>query len=113
NNKKMKRKTEPDDVHIMESFRNGDEKAFAHFFDLHYKPLCYFALTITQDQQQGEDLVSECFLRLWNHRATFHTPSNIKAFLYIACKNACLNYLRNSKRLSSNQELYLAQLENS
>lgn len=107
----MKTETESDDRHRMASFRNGEEKAFAYFFDLHYKSLCYFARAITQEQQQAEDLVSECMVKLWNHRQTFHTAHNIKAFLYITCKNACLNYLRNSKRLDGNKELYLSQLE--
>jgi RNA polymerase sigma-70 factor (ECF subfamily) len=101
------------DLLMIESLRKGDEQSFAYFFDLHYKSLCYFAFTITQDQQQGEDIVSECFLKLWNSRLDFYTPQKIKAFLYISCKNACLNYLRNNKRKNSKQQLYLQQLEHS
>lgn len=98
---------------LIEPFNMGEEKAFAYFFDLHYKSLCYFAVPITQDQQQAEDIVSDCLFKLWQHRATFKTAQNIKAFLYISCRNACLNYLRNLKRRDSAQEGYLAQLEQS
>lgn len=92
-------------------FNTGEEKAFAYFFDLHYKSLCYFAMPITQDEQQAEDIVSDCLFKLWQNRGNFKTAQNIKAFLYISCRNACLNYLRNLKRRNSAQELYFAQLQ--
>lgn len=99
------------DENLMRSFRRGEEKAFTIIFDRHYKSLCYFANPITQDVQQAEDIVSECFFKLWTKRSDFQTIQNIKAFLYISCRNACVNHLRNLKRRSVAQELYLSQLE--
>lgn len=95
----------------IESFNNGDEQSFSYFFDLHYKSLCYFAYSITQDTQQSEDIVAECFFKLWQKKSDFQTEVNIKAFLYISCRNACFNYLRNNKRKTNSQDLYLSQLE--
>lgn len=100
-----------DDEYLMKSFRGGEEKAFSFVFDMHYKSLCYFANPITQDVQQAEDIVSECFFKLWTRRDSFQTSQNIKAFLYISCRNACINHLRNLKRRNAAQELYLSQLE--
>jgi RNA polymerase sigma-70 factor (ECF subfamily) len=45
-------------------------------------------------QQDGEDLVKDTFVKLWQTHADFDTPQNIKAFLYITTRNACLNFLR-------------------
>ena len=102
-----------DEDDLMQSFRGGKEKAFTLIFDKHYKSLCYFANPITQDAQQAEDIVSECFFKLWTNKESFETMQNIKAFLYISCRNACINHLRNLKRRNTSQELYLSQLENS
>ncbi|MFD2556268.1 RNA polymerase sigma factor [Sphingobacterium tabacisoli] len=109
----MTQVTLKDQEHLFESFKNGDEKSFAHIFDIHYRSLCYFATPITQDALQAEDIVADCMYKLWQQRATFKTLQNIKAFLYISCRNACLNHLRNLKRRNSAQELYLSQLESS
>lgn len=107
----MKKAKIYDEQNVMESFRQGDEAAFAIFFDLHYKSLCYFAMPLTKDTQQAEDTVAECFFKLWELRTEFQTEQNIKAFLYISCRNACLNHLRNLKRRNAAQELYFSQLE--
>lgn len=100
-----------DEDDLMQSFRRGQEKAFTLVFDKYYKSLCYFANPITLDSQQAEDIVAECFFKLWVNKENFDTLHNIKAFLYISCRNACINYLRNLKRRNSAQELYLSQLE--
>ncbi|MEZ0452808.1 RNA polymerase sigma-70 factor [Sphingobacterium thalpophilum] len=100
-----------DEDDLMQSFRCGQEKAFTHLFDKYYKSLCYFANPITLDSQQAEDIVSECFFKLWANKENFDTLQNVKAFLYISCRNACINYLRNLKRRNTAQELYLSQLE--
>lgn len=107
----MKRKSGQDEVELMESFRNGEDKTLAYFFDLHYKSLCYFAVRLTQDTEQAEDIVSECFLKIWRSRTEFQTTQNIKAFLYISCRNACLNHLKYLKRRNAAQELYFGQLQ--
>jgi RNA polymerase sigma-70 factor (family 1) len=107
----MGKKTGQDEVSLMESFRSGEDKALAYFFDLHYKSLCYFAVRLAQDVEQAEDIVSECLLKLWQSRTEFQTTQNIKAFLYISCRNACLNYLKYLKRRSAAQELYFGQLQ--
>jgi len=107
----MKNATVIDEDYLMGSFKNGQEKAFSKIFDLYYKSLCYFANPITQDSQQAEDIVSECFFKLWQARDSFSSLKKVKAFLYVSCRNACLNYLRNLKRRNAAQELYLSQFE--
>lgn len=82
-----------------------------YFFDLHHKSLCYFANRLVKDDLQSEDIVAECFFKLWERREDFGTEQNVKAFLYISCRNACLNYLQHLKVKTSVQKVYLEQLE--
>lgn len=100
-----------DKSYRMDEFRIGNDQALAFFFDLHYKSLCYFATRLVQSDSEAEDIVSDCFFKLWQHRENFKTEPNIKAFLYISCRNACLNYLKHLKRRNSAQQLYFNQLE--
>lgn len=95
----------------LEAFRAGDNLALNYFFNKHHKALCYFAGKLIDDEQQGEDLVADCFLKLWQRHETFETAESIKAFLYISCRNLCLNYLRDLKRKTAAQESYLYHLE--
>ncbi|WP_316817620.1 RNA polymerase sigma-70 factor [Pedobacter nyackensis] len=97
---------------VMEAFRKGDETALQYFFDLHYKSLCYFAAGLTGDDAEAEDIVADCFVKLWEQHERKETAQTIKAFLYISCRNACLNHLKKLKRRTGWQEDYLQQLEN-
>lgn len=100
-----------DEQYWTDEFKRGNEKATAYFFDLHYKSLCYFATRLVNEQLQAEDIVSDCFLKLWQRRVNFQTAQNIKAFLYISCRNACMNYLQHLKVKTTVQEVYLKHLE--
>lgn len=95
----------------IEAFQNGDEKALAHFFKLHSKSLAYFTNRMVSDQAEADDIVSKCFLKLWQKHENFKTPQNIKAFLYISCRNACLDYLASLKVRTVAQEKYITHLE--
>jgi RNA polymerase sigma-70 factor (family 1) len=95
----------------------GDEKSLQLLFDLHYKPLHYFAARLLKDRLSSDDVVEETFLKLWDRKTSFKTLQNIKAFLYITCRNACLNSIKQQQRearsksqlsfLTSGQEDYV------
>lgn len=103
--------TSADEHYWLEKFRMGNEQAMTYFFDLHYKSLCYFSNRLVNDDLQSEDIVSDCFLKLWQRRSDFQTGQNIKAFLYISCRNACMNYLQHLKVKTQVQQIYLKELE--
>lgn len=104
-------KTIEDEHHWLEAFRNGDEKSLAHFIDLHHKPLCYFAGRLIQDDAEAEDIVSNCFVKLWKSEHEVKSMESVKAFLYITCRNACFDYLRKLKVRTASQQEYYNQLE--
>lgn len=84
---------------LLQKFAAGEQSAFRFIFNQHYQPLCYFAFTIVEDTQEAEDLVQETFSKLWNKRGDFQSTSSIKAFLFIATKNACFNFIKSRERL--------------
>jgi len=102
-----------DENYWVEAFRKGEEKALAYFFDQHYKSLQYFAARLLQDDVLAEDVVAECFVKLWKGSREEETPERIKAFLYISCRNACLDTLRQLKVKNKAQEIYYNELEKS
>lgn len=100
-----------DDRYWMEEFRKGNEKALAHFYQLHGKALTFFSSRLLQDEDEAMDVVSDCIVKLWNKHNDFSDPQGIKAFLYISCRNACLNHLAHLKVKSAAQETFLRELE--
>ena len=94
-----------------DDLRQGEQTALAFFFKKHHQSLCYLATKLVQDRGQAEDIVADCFIKLWERRERFASAEKIKAFLFISCRNNCLNYLRDLKRKTAAQALYLKQLE--
>ena len=96
-----------------DEFRNGNEKALSYFFNKHHKALYYFTSKLVQEQNQAEEIVSDAFQKLWLRRRDFQTEQNIKAFLFIASRNASFNHFKHTKRKTAAQEKYLKDFEES
>ena len=78
-------------------FIKGHVKGFDYFFESLYKPLCYFASKIVATQEIAEELADDAFIKLWERHDQFESVNGIRSFLYRTTRNACLNYLRNTK----------------
>src|SRR5690606_15155900 len=78
----------------MDGVNMGDSKAFSRIYHTYYRPLCYFAFSLTRDRVQAEDIVSESLSKLWQRRNAFDHEKQIKAFLYTTVRNASLNFLK-------------------
>ena len=86
------------DQAMVEALKSGNSQAMISFFNLYYAPLCYFAERMIYDRQAAEDIVEDTFMKLWKKHTDFATIQNIKAFLYITTRNACLNLLKQYQR---------------
>lgn len=96
----------------MHKFKNGDETTLKDVFELYGGSLFFYAKNIVDDREEAEDIVAESFIKLWRQRATFVEQRNIKAYLYVITKNACLNFLKHKKRkASSHKELLYLETE--
>lgn len=103
--------TKQGEQYWIDEFRNGTEAGLRYFFDQYYKSLCYFAVRLVQDDQEAEDIVANCFVKLSEKHKEFDTDQNIKSFLYAICRNACLNYLKHLRIKSAAQTFFLNQAE--
>jgi RNA polymerase sigma-70 factor (family 1) len=82
---------------LINGFHNGNEISIRQLYDLHYRPLCYFADKLINDKQEAEDIAVDTFLKLLRKKADFNSLSDIKSFLFTAARNACFDFLRKNK----------------
>ncbi len=75
-------------------------------FKQYYSSLVFFASRLVKVKEDAEDIVHEVFIKLWQKQPDFGTYTNIKAILYIAVKNSCLNYIQQQKRKLKGQRGY-------
>ena len=60
-------------------------------------PLKYFALKLTSDNEDAEDLLQETFLKALKYKDKFQEATNLKAWLYTIMKNTFINNYRRSR----------------
>jgi RNA polymerase sigma-70 factor (family 1) len=96
----------PGHHHII-GFREGNKEAYAAIFNTFHTPIYYFIKKLVNDADEASDIAAETFIKLWKLRANFDTQQNIKAFLYITARNACLDYLRSTQRQTIKQQEYI------
>lgn len=73
------------------SFLEGDDTAFGTVYHAFINALLSYGKKLTSDRELIHDAVQEIFLDLYQKRSKKHIPiSNVKAYLFIALKNAIL-----------------------
>ncbi|NSL87390.1 RNA polymerase sigma factor [Chitinophaga solisilvae] len=88
----------------IDALKRGDTKALSYFFNNYYPPLCLFATRLIGETGAAEDIAGESFVKLWDRRTDFQTEQNIKAFLYITTRNACMDFYRKSQRQAQSKK---------
>ena len=87
-------KIEEYDYLIMRIVTGDDQSAYYQLFNQFYAPLCVYAFRFVTDLQTREDLVQDVFLKLWQERKSIDIRTSVRAYLLIATRNRCLNFLR-------------------
>ena len=78
----------------LDYFRKGSPEAFKMLFFEYYPELFSFSSMLLQHRIVAQKVTMEIFFLLWNRRADFDDGKRIKAFLYLAARNRCLQQLR-------------------
>ena len=66
------------------------------FLPLHAK-LYRMAYRFVENQADAEDMVQECYIKLWQKRHEWASVQNPESFSVAIIKNVCLDFLRKSK----------------
>ncbi len=101
-----------DDILLLKLIQAKDEKAFRYLFDVHFVPLGRFVHLYLDDVQEGEELVLDLFMHIWEHSSRIDIHLSLKAYLFQAARNRCLNILREKKRglpLDEAKDLFLEE----
>lgn len=87
--------SEPD---LLRRLNEGDERAFDALFR-HYSALVYrFAYGYLKARTDAEEIVQECFLKIWEKREQLRPDVPLKAYLFTTAHHAILNQLRRQQQ---------------
>lgn len=82
----------------------SNQHTFDHVFRIYNAIMCAFSERIVNSWSDAEDVVSEVFLKLWDKKSTFENEEHIRFFLYRSVRNASLNRVRATERITKKHE---------
>ena len=100
------------DEHLWIKIRSGDRTAFRQLFDDYYSSLCLYANSVINNLELSQDIVSDCFVRIWERKETIQIQSSLKNYLLLSVRNAIYSYLRSPESRKDNIENIIRKLEN-
>lgn len=82
------------DIRTMLRFQRGDETAFVELFRRHHRAMINYLYRYTGRRDRAEELVQECFLRIYRGRAGYTPTARWTTWAYRIATNLALNELR-------------------
>ena len=86
-----------DDV-LMEKVKNGDQSAYETLVAKHRAKAINFAYGFISDLYEAEDIVQECFAKVYINRMEYRPTNTFKTYLFAVIRNSCIDYLRKNKK---------------
>lgn len=94
-----------DEIFLLRSLRAGDEQALKFLFDTYFVSLCRFMDLYLKNKMETEEIALDLFMHIWTHREEMQINLSLKAYLFQAARNRCLNVLRDRKPTCYIEEL--------
>lgn len=89
------------DVDLVRRMSNGDEDAFATFYDRFAPGLFSMIYAILHDQKESEDVLQEAFVQMWKRTATYDASrSSLFTWAVMISRHKAIDRLRSRQRQS-------------
>ena len=82
------------DLHLVESLREGSERAYEELLIRFQQPVYALALRLLDDQSEACDVVQEVFLKVFRNVGNFRGQSTLKTWIYRITVNEAHNARR-------------------
>ncbi|WP_247237925.1 RNA polymerase sigma-70 factor [Telluribacter sp. SYSU D00476] len=96
------------DTEIVSAIRQGHESAFEQMFRTYYERLCQYANSLLKDEDEAEEMVQTVFMSIWEKRSELEITLSLKAYLYRAVHNHCLNKIKHYQVREAHREYSLS-----
>ena len=96
------------DEQLMQSFCDGDSKAFDTLYDRHRGGLYRYVVRLcgeNRGNKDNENLFQDCWLRIIEKRQQWDSKQALKPWLYRIAHNLVIDHLRREGRFEDDQEL--------
>lgn len=98
-------------VVLIESLINGEEKAYKFLLNKFHRKLYAYALTLINDHSMAQDIVQNVFLKTWKSRNKLNPDFSIQSFLYKSVYNEFINSYQQNKAMMMLHQKYVESIQ--
>jgi RNA polymerase sigma-70 factor (ECF subfamily) len=77
--------------------RAGEYEAFDTLFVAYADALCAYVYGLLQSKEDAQEVVQDLFLWIWEHRAEWQVPGELRTYLYKSARNRAISYVRHRR----------------
>lgn len=82
---------------LITEIKAGNQRAYERLFREQYARMCNYAFRMLTDKDDAEECVQSVFVALWERHTDLEINTSLKAYLYRAVHNNCLNRIKHNK----------------
>lgn len=86
-----------DDQSLWNRIVDGDVDALRNLHEKYYNRLWLWAGKYTRNEALAEELVSDCFIKLWDSRRKIVIEKSLKSYLFLMLRNQIISESRKSR----------------
>jgi len=78
---------------------------FEKLFRDYFTPLVWYSMKVVKDRDTAREIVHSVFVKLWENIETIDFSKPVKPYLYTSVHNRSLNYLRDHKKFTGEENI--------
>jgi RNA polymerase sigma-70 factor (family 1) len=86
-----------EDQYLWENIKKGSKKDLKQLHDRYFNQLCLYAFKSAQNPEVMEELVSDCFIKLWEYRKKIEIKTSVKHYIFLMLRYSIIDYQRKNK----------------
>ncbi|WP_143307650.1 RNA polymerase sigma-70 factor [Chitinophaga vietnamensis] len=98
---------------LIRGIHEGSRQIFTYVYERHFRELAITAWRYVKDAGIAQELVQEVFIRIWEQPSLLNENGALRAYLYRAVINHCLNYLKKEKNIAKHHSAIAETLSDS
>lgn len=96
---------------MIRAISQGDMNVFHELYDTVSKNVYSFALSITQNRQDAEDVLQETFLKIYRNSAAYVPNGKPMAWILTIARNLALSRMREKSKFSEHDDNYKSDID--
>lgn len=95
---KSNRKTNPDDLTLWRSIRNGNDLAFSSLYNRYANLLFNYGMHVSSNRELVKDCIQELFTNIWNRKESLSEIESVKYYLLKSFRNQIFRNIEKDRK---------------